>query len=132
MYIKAYNNDKLVFDGSLSDFMADNPDDVELVAELEKLKTNDTVEFNFYHSGNWKIYKNNTIYLDHNFENKHIKTRAWTFRKGRLILLEGEHLNNNYEYVEFQRGWYDEDLNFIANITPEDEAELELWYYIPF
>ncbi|MSU03107.1 hypothetical protein [Tissierella pigra] len=53
--IKAYNDNRLVFEGSLNEFIKDNEDDLDLATEVAKLDHQDSIEFNFYHSGNWRI-----------------------------------------------------------------------------
>ncbi|MDR7856115.1 hypothetical protein [Tissierella sp.] len=54
--IKAYNDNRLVSEGLLSAFLKDNEDSDEYIQdELKKFYTQDTVEFECFHSGNWRI-----------------------------------------------------------------------------
>lgn len=55
--VKVYNDGRLVFIGNLEDFLKDNKGDLDLLAEVEKLDFQDYIEFNFYHSGEWRIEK---------------------------------------------------------------------------
>lgn len=54
--IRVYNDNRLIFEGSLNEFIKDNEDADEFIQEeLQKLYTQDTVEIECFHSGSWKI-----------------------------------------------------------------------------
>lgn len=54
MNIKVYNNDDLVFQGSLEQFLEDNQFDEWLVEECAKLQNQNIVEFSYF-NGEWRI-----------------------------------------------------------------------------
>lgn len=47
----------LVYEGNLNGFLDDNAGDEDVFEEVKRLEHQDTVEFNFYHSGDWRIEK---------------------------------------------------------------------------
>jgi len=56
MDVRVYNDGKEVFNGPVSQFLADNDNDEWLTEECKKLDSVDTIEFSEI-SGDWRIEK---------------------------------------------------------------------------
>jgi hypothetical protein len=54
MLINVYNNNNLVFTGTLDKFLSDNQEDEFLITECQKLNNSNVIEFKHFHSGDWK------------------------------------------------------------------------------
>lgn len=57
MNIRVYNDNALVFSGTLEKFLEDNQYDPDVVEECKQLQYKDVITMNFFHSGEWRIEK---------------------------------------------------------------------------